>query len=194
MGWIKGGSMDITCNTDRLHLTNLQPIHADKVLEFYLHNKEHFEPYEPDRDSNFYNIHFQRLSLSMEHSLMMQNKAFRLWFFKKNDYRNIVGSVNFYNITYGPYCTCQIGYKLDHGHTNKGYALEGVRKGMELFLERYPNIHRIEASIMPSNLSSIKLIEKLGFEYEGLSKKCIRINFNWEDHYRFAYLTKEYDN
>ncbi len=185
--------MDISCNTDRLHLRNLQAIHADKVLEFYIRNKDHFEPYEPDRDPNFYNIHFQKLTLSMEQSLMMQNKLFRLWFFKKNNFNTIIGSVNFYNLTYGPYCTCQIGYKLDQAYTKKGYAYEGIKKGMELFIEQHPKIHRIEANIMPSNLSSIKLIEKLGFEYEGLAKKNIRINFNWEDHYRYAYLTKNYE-
>ena len=50
------------------------------------------------------------------------------------------------------------------------------------------NLHRIEARIMPSNISSIKLIEKLDFHNEGLAKSSIKINGKWEDHFVYAYI------
>lgn len=180
--------MEISYKTDRLLLTTLTHNYSDKVLDFYLRNKEHFEPWEPDRNQNFYSIPFQRLSLSMESQLLQKHKLLRLWVFLKEDTTRIIGSVNFYNITYEPFFNCQLGYKLDYNYTGYGYAFESVSAGIEIFFKHHPNIHRIEANIMPSNTPSIKLIEKLGFNYEGISTSSIRINYNWEDHYRFAYI------
>lgn len=180
--------MEISCKTDRLLLTTLSQNYSDKVLAFYIKNKNHFEPWEPDRNANFYSLPFQRLSLTMEQQLLQKNKLLRLWVFKKENPAKIIGSVNFYNITYEPFFNCQLGYKLDYDYTGMGYAFESVSAGIELFFENHPAIHRIEANIMPSNTSSIRLIEKLGFRYEGISTSSIRINHQWEDHYRFAYI------
>ena len=49
-------------------------------------------------------------------------------------------------------------------------------------------IHRIEANIMPINIVSIKVIEKLGFENEGLAKKYLKVNGIWEDHFHYVKL------
>ena len=43
-------------------------------------------------------------------------------------------------------------------------------------------LHRIEANIMPHNKPSLELAKRLGFEYEGLAKKYLKINGKWEDH------------
>jgi ribosomal-protein-alanine N-acetyltransferase len=43
-------------------------------------------------------------------------------------------------------------------------------------------LHRIEANIMPRNIASLRVVGKLGFINEGLSKKYLKINGQWEDH------------
>ena len=35
---------------------------------------------------------------------------------------------------------------------------------------------------MPKNKASIKVVKKIGFEYEGLGRKYLKINSMWEDH------------
>ena len=179
--------MQMSIQTDRLQLRVLHPGEADKVLNFYSQNKEHFEPWEPERDLNFYTLSYQRLSLSIEYNLMQQLKLIRYWVFLKDDPQTIIGSVNFYNIVKGSYYTCQLGYKFDQRYLGQGYALEGVKEAMNILLSDY-EIHRIEANIMPSNLRSIHLIKKLGFQYEGLATSNIRINHKWEDHARYAFV------
>ena len=49
-------------------------------------------------------------------------------------------------------------------------------------------LHRIEANIMPKNLASQKLVQKFSFKNEGLSKKYLKINGLWEDHYHYVLL------
>ena len=179
--------MQMTCTTDHLILSILYPNDAEKVLLFYDKNKDFFEPWEPERETNFYTLSYQRLSLAVEHNLIMNSKLLRYWIFHQKDPQKIIGTVNFYNIIRGSYSCCQLGYKLDQEYIGNGFALESVQTGMELLFEEY-GLHRIEANIMPSNSRSINLVEKLGFSYEGLSKSSIQINSKWEDHARYALI------
>ncbi len=59
--------MQMGIQTERLQLRILHPNEADKVLIFYSQNKDQFEPWEPERDVNFYTLSYQRLSLSIEY-------------------------------------------------------------------------------------------------------------------------------
>jgi ribosomal-protein-alanine N-acetyltransferase len=189
---VVGVFMQMTFNTERLALNILHPNDAEKVLAFYEENKEHFEPWEPERDMNFYTLPYQRLSLSIEYNLMQQSKLLRYWVSHPDNPDILIGSINFYNIVKGSYFTCQLGYKFDHRYNGSGYAFESVKAGMDILFEEQ-KLHRIEANIMPSNLRSIHLIQKLGFFYEGLSKSNIKINHGWEDHIRYAYINPNFE-
>jgi ribosomal-protein-alanine N-acetyltransferase len=41
---------------------------------------------------------------------------------------------------------------------------------------------------MPGNTGSIKLLEKLGFVYEGTARQYLFINGKWEDHNHYTLL------
>lgn len=181
--------MNISYTTERLRLTTLKAHDADMVLDFYNRNRSHFEPWEAKRSFNFYTLSYQRTSLAFEERLMKRNNMLRFWIYLKDRPDSIIGTINYYNIKEGKQPSCQIGYKIDHEHTKMGYAYEAIQYSMSEVIERY-NLHRIEAKIMPSNLPSINLIQKLGFKYEGLAKLKIKINGNWQDHLLYAYTNK----
>ena len=44
-------------------------------------------------------------------------------------------------------------------------------------------LHRIKAGVMHHYISSIRVLEKAGFLREGIARKNVKINGNWEDHY-----------
>ena len=44
------------------------------------------------------------------------------------------------------------------------------------------NLHRIMANYIPSNIRSEKLLDKLGFQKEGLAKSYLKIAGSWQDH------------
>lgn len=52
-------------------------------------------------------------------------------------------------------------------------------------------LHRIEDTVMPKNIASLKVLEKLNFKNEGLSKKYQKINGRWEDHIHMVLLNSE---
>ncbi|WP_432490651.1 GNAT family N-acetyltransferase, partial [Flavonifractor plautii] len=47
-------------------------------------------------------------------------------------------------------------------------------------------LHRIEAASIPSNQPSIRVLERSGFEREGLARQYLKINGHWSDHILFG--------
>ena len=59
---------------------------------------------------------------------------------------------------------CFIGYTLDSTYWHQGYGIEAVRAAISHLCHQF-KIHHFYAYIDPNNLSSIKLVSKLGFHY-----------------------------
>jgi [ribosomal protein S5]-alanine N-acetyltransferase len=111
------------------------------------------------------------------------------YLFEKNDFTNskILGDISVSNILFGGLGSCQIGYKLDYTTTGFGYMFEALQRIINmLFCDL--RLHRIEAYIMPENEKSIRLIELLGFKFEGTAEKYMLINDIWEDHLRYILI------
>lgn len=177
--------------TDRLILKTLTKDAAPMVLTFYDENRSFFETWEPRRADNFYTLYYQKASLSAEYHQMAEGKLLRYWVFLKDNPDEIVGTVCFQNFLRDPYQSCMLGYKFAWKFHHQGYALESIRKAMDIIINDY-SIHRVEAFIMPNNRPSIKLIERLYFIYEGISYSFANIDGVWSDHRRYAYINPNY--
>lgn len=173
--------------TERLYLKTLTKDAAPMVLAFYEDNRSFFEQWEPKRATNFYTLYYQKASLSAEYHMMADGKLLRYWIFLKDAPDKIVGSVCFQNFLKEPYQSCSVGYKFGQNYNHQGYALESLRKGIDIMVNEY-YIHRIEAFIMPNNEPSLRLVERLDFIYEGISYSYANINGSWSDHKRYAFI------
>ena len=56
---------------------------------------------------------------------------------------------------------------------------------------RRSGLHRIEAACLPSNEPSKNLLIKMGFRQEGIARRYLQINGEWQDHVLFALLADE---
>ena len=54
------------------------------------------------------------------------------------------------------------------------------------------HLHRVQIAIVPRNLPSRRVVEKLALRDEGLSERYLEINGTWEDHIRYAITTEEW--
>ncbi|HBH13616.1 MAG: GCN5-related N-acetyltransferase [Clostridiales bacterium 38_11] len=172
-------------DSERLSLKILGPEHADLVLDYYYRNKDFFVEWDPEREDDFYTKSNQADQLKYELSEYKKGNFFRLWIFKKLDDSKTIGNICFSNIIYGNFRSCFLGYKLDIMEINKGYMTEAIQRGIQIVFDEF-GLHRIEVNIMPRNIKSLRVAEKLGLEKEGFSKSYLYINKKWEDHYHFA--------
>lgn len=178
------------CETDRLILQVIHTGYAQEVLDFYINNKDIFEPYEPERPDKFYTRAYQRALLACEYTAMTKMQSVRFWVFKKEDPDKIIGTVSFSNIQPYIYSSCNIGYKFDKNYHHQGYAYEALVKIIHIIFTEC-KLHRINAYVMPDNISSQRLIRKVGFTFEGIARKSIYIQDRWQDHEQYSLLNDD---
>lgn len=173
--------------TNRLQLKVLGPEAAPMILDFYKRNRDIFEKYEPVIGDDFYTLDHQKKVITFEHQNIMKLIMVRYWIFEKGNPNRIIGTVSYRNIVRPIYESCTIGYKMDRDYINKGYCSEAISATIPVIAGDL-GIHRFEALILPDNKPSIHMIQKLGFQYEGLLRDKIIINGKRLDHCMYAYL------
>lgn len=174
--------------TSRLYLHLSHPKLAQEVAQFHLRNKEALAWTEPTRPDLFYTKKGQKKLLRLDYKDALKCEEFRYWLVPKGE-KTVIGTVCISSIMFGSVKSCFLSYKIDTAYQNKGYCTEAVKEIID-FAFRTLELHRIEVYVMPHNPKSLRIMEKLGFEQEGLSKKCLEVNGKWEDHLRFSLLNE----
>jgi ribosomal-protein-alanine N-acetyltransferase len=103
----------------------------------------------------------------------------------------LVGFVNINNIVRGPLQSGFLGYGAFAGHAGRGLMTEGLRAVIDRAFGELA-LHRLEANIQPDNGRSIELVQRLGFEHEGFSRRYLRVDGDWRDHERWALLADDW--
>jgi ribosomal-protein-alanine N-acetyltransferase len=84
-----------------------------------------------------------------------------------------------------------IGYWIDEALAGRGFVPEGVvlliRHAFEML-----TLHRLEAAIVPRNVPSRRVAEKLGMREEGIARGFLQIQGVYEDHVRYAMTVEEW--
>lgn len=102
----------------------------------------------------------------------------------------IVGQLTVSNIQYGAVLSASIGYWVSKDLAGRGITPRAVALAADYCFERM-KLHRIEICIRPENAASLRVVQKLGFRYEGYRRRYIHIDGDWRDHYCFALLAEE---
>ena len=101
----------------------------------------------------------------------------------------IAGQLNVWGISRGSMSTGTIGYWVSERFAGRGITPTSVALATDLSFTAL-RLHRMEICIRPENAPSLRVVEKLGFRYEGYRQRYIHINGDWRDHHAFA-LTRE---
>ncbi|MBF4461793.1 MULTISPECIES: GNAT family N-acetyltransferase [unclassified Rathayibacter] len=102
----------------------------------------------------------------------------------------LAGQLNVSNIGYGSISSASIGYWVSERFAGLGITPVAVALASDhAFFDL--GLHRIEICIRPENRPSLRVVEKLGFRYEGLRRRYIHINGDWRDHFCFALVSEE---
>jgi ribosomal-protein-alanine N-acetyltransferase len=102
----------------------------------------------------------------------------------------VQGQLNVANIMYGSVSSAVIGYWVSPEVAGRGVAPTSVALVTD-YLMNQVGLHRVEIDVRPENTASLRVIEKLGFRYEGIKQRYIHINGDWRDHYIFALTSEE---
>ena len=102
----------------------------------------------------------------------------------------LAGQLNVSGIVYGSTSSASIGYWISERFAGVGAMPTAVALATDYCFQQL-GLHRIEICIRPENSKSLRVVEKLGFRYEGLRRRYIHINGDWRDHFCFALVSEE---
>jgi ribosomal-protein-alanine N-acetyltransferase len=131
----------------------------------------------------------QRLELELDQRAWAAGSAFAFAVLAMDERDRIVGRVALANVVRGPWQNATLGYWIDKDVAGRGHAARAVRLVLEYAFE-HVGLHRVQPAIIPRNVASRRVAEKVGFRLEGRALRYLKINGVWEDHDIFA-LTAE---
>ena len=101
------------------------------------------------------------------------------------------GEINLSGVQRGPFQNAYVGYWIDEARAGRGYVPESLVVVARFAFEDV-GLHRIQVAIIPRNLASRRVVEKLKLREEGLAVRYLAINGVWEDHIRYALTAEEW--
>lgn len=114
------------------------------------------------------------------------DQAYPFFIFRKED-NALVGSIVLANIRRGVAQSGSLGYWIGEPYARRGYMTAALRALIPVAFDML-RLHRLEAACIPTNIPSIRLLEKTGFQREGYAREYLCINGTWQDHLLYARL------
>lgn len=151
-------------------------------------NKNFLQPYEPTWPTEALDQDFFERRLKRQIRDWKNDRAYAFLVFLKSQ-ETLIGGINVNNVCRGAAQFGSIGYWLDETMQGNGYMSETLRIVLNYCFSDL-RLHRVNASCLPHNTPSIKLLKRLGFAEEGFASRYLQINGVWEDHVLFG-RTKE---
>lgn len=102
----------------------------------------------------------------------------------------LLGGITLSNIRRGVSQAGSLGYWIGAKYARRGFMSDAVRAVVGYAFEDL-RLHRIEAACLPFNYASIGVLERCGFDREGLARRYLKINGYWQDHLLFARINDD---
>jgi ribosomal-protein-serine acetyltransferase len=176
--------MNISINQD-LELKLLQSEDIQSLFDLVNKNRERLKKWFPWLDSV---VGPEDIKKYIEENIesFANKKCFDLGIFYKG---KMAGSVSVNRIDQFHKIT-DLGYWLDENYTGKGIVTNSV-KALCDYLFKELDINRIEIKIIPENIKSRGIPERLGFAYEGVLRQAKYLNDKFFDYKIYSLLRSD---
>ena len=102
----------------------------------------------------------------------------------------LAGQMTISGIAWGSARWGMAGYWVDRALAGRGIAPTALAlAGDHMFGPM--KLHRLEVAIRPENTKSLRVVEKLGFRFEGVRPAYMHVDGDWRDHLMFALHAEE---
>jgi ribosomal-protein-alanine N-acetyltransferase len=116
-------------------------------------------------------------------------EVFLCWGVRDHKTSQIIGLVSLTQL--GP-IRAQIGYVFHYEHWNTRIPVDCLRALTRYTFQTFPEFERIQCRCFPTNQSSINLLERAGFQYEGVNRSMLKIRDQVQDLTCYAMTRKHF--
>ena len=110
-------------------------------------------------------------------------------FRRTND--QLLGGISIANVRRGVSQSGSLGYWIGAEFARQGHMTEALDLLLQFCFDDL-QLHRVEAACLSQNEASRRLLDRAGFEQEGVARKLLQINGEWHDHLLFAMLAESF--
>ena len=150
------------------------------------HSRSFLTPWEPTWPKDDLTRTAFRRRLRRYAQDIRDDQAYPFFVFRAPD-DALLGGLTLSNIRRGVAQSCALGYWMGAPYAGRGHMTAAVRAVLPFVFDTLC-LHRLEAACLPHNLPSIRLLERVGFQREGLARRYLCINGVWQDHLLYALL------
>jgi ribosomal-protein-alanine N-acetyltransferase len=142
-------------------------------------------PWEPSWPSDDLTRAAFRRRVRRNHQEINNDEAYPFLLFRDDDV--LMGGLTLGQVKRGVVQAATLGYWIGEAHARQGLMSAAVR-AVTGYAFATLRLHRIEASCLPHNVASTKLLERTGFTREGYARAYLRIDGVWQDHLLYGLL------
>lgn len=179
-----GGDTALTIEGQGLWLRPPQMSDYARWAELRALSREHLTPWEPQWSRDELSRFAFRRRVKHYQREAADDQGYAFFIFDATD-DNLLGGVTFTHVRRGVTQSAALGYWLGQPYCGRGLMTEAVRVASAHAFEAL-KLHRVEAATQPTNLRSIAVLQRNGFEREGFARSYLKINGRWADHVLFA--------
>jgi ribosomal-protein-alanine N-acetyltransferase len=154
-----------------------------------MESREFLTPWEPVWNEDDLTRTSFRLRVKRAAREITTDEAYSLFIFDTRS-EVLLGGLTLGLVRRGVAQACTLGYWMGERHAGKGYMTEAVRGALRFAFQDLA-LHRVEAACLPNNAPSKRLLERVGFQSEGMARAYLRINGSWADHLLYAALSSD---
>lgn len=152
-------------------------------------SRAHLEPWEPLWPEDDLTFQGFRRRLKQNQDDLDQAMGCQFLIFTPDE-SQLYGGITLSNIRRRAAQSATIGYWMGAPHVGKGLMTRALT-GLCAHAFSTLDLKRVEAACLPDNVASIRVLEKAGFQREGLARAYLSIAGTRRDHLLFARLASD---
>lgn len=149
-------------------------------------SRDRLTPFEPEWAGNELTRDAYRNRIRFYHREFRDHTGYPFFIFGDQG-ETLIGGITLSNVRRGVTQSASLGYWVGLPYQGRGVMSEAVARIADYAFDEL-TLHRIEAASLPDNIASIRVLEKCGFQREGLARRYLRINSRWQDHLLFSLM------
>lgn len=180
-----------TClETERTLLQRPQLADYKAWADLRRESSDFLRPFEPTWAADELTRSSYRARLRKQEADITSGRGLPWFIFNKSDAQQLLGGITLSNIRRGVAETGTLGYWMGKKYASNGFMKEAVMAVCDNVFG-LQKLHRIEAATVIENRRSQALLERCGFQREGIAREYLRIDGSWRDHILFARLAED---
>ncbi|NCZ47744.1 MAG: N-acetyltransferase, partial [Betaproteobacteria bacterium] len=172
----------LSLHTERLILAPGDASDAIEIYELMLSNHAYFSFWNPVVERSLLSANYALQLVESERQAWDQGEGLRYWIRLRHAPSSLIGWVKIDALTAGAFHSGRVGYAIAEAHHRRGYMQEALAAVKRWLFAPRVNLHRLQASVLPENLASLRVLRHCDFEDIGLARSYLWVRGAWRDH------------